>query len=71
MENKQTTFAQKQRAYERVTRQSVSILVCNYAGLNMAIEMGLDSEGSKVEKMEIRPKGQLVDLQQMVGGPMI
>ncbi len=31
-------------AYERCIRLAVSILVCNYAGLNQAIEMRLDQD---------------------------
>jgi hypothetical protein len=42
--------------YERTTRLACSILVCNYAGLNMAIDLGLDKEKSADQKMEIASK---------------
>jgi hypothetical protein len=66
------SFQSIQLKYLQVMRLCVSICVCNYAGLNQAIDMGLDREKHTDQAhIILATKTQMQELCEMVGGPVL
>lgn len=57
--------------YVKTMKFAISLLVCNYAGLNQAIDMGLDRDRSDQSHIELSPKVKMQELCESVGGPIL
>lgn len=63
------TLDEIKQGYVKAMHLAVSILVCNYAGLNQAIDMGLDRKG--LHQHFTLPKVKMQYLAEQVGGPVL
>lgn len=59
--------------YLKNMKPAISLVVCNYAGLNQAIEMGLDRENNNGDQshIELSNKAKMQELCEQVGGPIL
>lgn len=67
------SFMHIQMQYEACIREAISILICNYSSLNMAIDMGFAGRKQIASDQNdfIAPKGKVTALKNLIGGKVI
>ena len=63
-----TQFQQTQQTYIKLIKTACSIMVCNYAVLNMAIDLGFDKDTNQIPVCGKQRQQELIET---VGGTML
>ena len=71
MESTSKSLDQVKIDYVTTMKYAISLLVCNYAGLNQAIDMGLDRDRGDQSHITLSSKVKMQELCEQVGGSVL